>query len=100
MEKTATEPLPYPSVVYPNTPSHVPTTARADAARLALHERARLRAAAARATQAYPNPVGELLARELASFEDLGCVVAADGLVNRLIDHLMKTPIPVPGRSP
>ena len=36
------------------------------------HEKARLRAAAFRVTRLYPGPVGELLSRELLTWEEFG----------------------------
>jgi hypothetical protein len=57
------------------------------------HEKMKIRAAAFRATRLYPGPVGELLSRELLSFEEFGYRLAKDGLVMRLVDHIMKATI-------
>lgn len=54
------------------------------------HERMRVRAAAFHAPRRYPGPVGELLARELMSWEEFGYRLSADGLIARLVDHLMR----------
>lgn len=56
------------------------------------HERMRLRAAAFHATRVYPGPVGELIARELLAWEEFGYAVARDGLVERLVRHVMAIP--------
>jgi hypothetical protein len=53
----------------------------------------RLRAAAFRAPRLYPGPVGELLSRELLSWEEFGYRFGGSRLIMRLIDHLLQTPI-------
>lgn len=61
------------------------------------HEKMRLRAAAFRVTRLYPGVVGEILARELLTWEEFGYRLACDGTVMRLVDHVMKSPIdPIP----
>lgn len=58
------------------------------------HEKMRMRAAAHRATRLYPGPVGELLSREIASWEEFGFRLGGRHLVMRLVDHLMTAPTP------
>ncbi len=53
------------------------------------HERMRLRAAAFRATRVYPGPVGELLSRELLSWEEFGYRLGSRGLVMGIVDAIM-----------
>ncbi|MEQ3550505.1 hypothetical protein WIS52_08485 [Pseudonocardia nematodicida] len=55
------------------------------------HEKMRMRAAAFRATRVYPGPVGELVSRELLSWEDFGYRLGGNRLVMELVDHIMKT---------
>lgn len=61
--------------------------------RMESPERIRLRSAAARACQIYPGPVGELIARELDTWAELGYVIGP-GLTTRLVEHVLATPIP------
>jgi hypothetical protein len=58
------------------------------------HEKSRIRAAAFRATRLYPGPVGELVSRELLTWEDLGYRLGGQGIIMPLVDHLMKTTDP------
>ena len=51
------------------------------------HEKMRLRAAA------YPGPVGEVLSRELLTWEEFGYRLGGSQLVMRLVDHVLKTPL-------
>jgi hypothetical protein len=57
------------------------------------HERMRLRAAAFRATKVYPGPVGELLSRELLSWEEFGYRLGSRGLVMGIVDEIMRAQI-------
>lgn len=57
------------------------------------HEKMRLRAAAFRSTRLYPGPVGELLSRELLTWEEFGYRLGGRQLVMRLVDHILKTPL-------
>ncbi|MGH3585727.1 MAG: hypothetical protein ACRDQ0_05345 [Pseudonocardia sp.] len=57
------------------------------------HEKARVRAAAFRATRLYPGPVGELLSRELVSWEEFGYRLGGGQLVMQVVDHVLTTPI-------
>ena len=65
-----------------------------DPAPMDHHEKMRLRAAAFRATRLYPGPVGELVSRELLTWEEFGYRLGGDQLVMRLVDHVLTTPIP------
>ena len=56
------------------------------------HEKMRLRAAAFRVTRLYPGPVGELLSRELLTWEEFGYRLGGHRLIMRLVDHLLTTP--------
>jgi hypothetical protein len=53
-------------------------------------ERMRLRAAAFRAIRAYPGPVGELLSRELLSWEEFGYRLGSRGMIMGIVDAVMK----------
>lgn len=55
------------------------------------HEKMRMRAAAFRATRLYPGPVGELVSRELLSWEDFGYRLGGNRLVMDLVDHVLKS---------
>ncbi|GAA2886594.1 hypothetical protein GCM10010472_51040 [Pseudonocardia halophobica] len=57
------------------------------------HEKMRLRAAAFRVTRLYPGPVGEVLSRELLTWEEFGYRLGGGQLVMRLVDHVLKTPL-------
>lgn len=54
-----------------------------------------MRAAAFRATRLYPGPVGEVLSRELLTFEDFGYRLGSWGPTMKLVDHVLKSPLPV-----
>jgi hypothetical protein len=71
-----------------------------DPAPMDHHEKMRLRAAAFRATRLYPGPVGELLSRELLTWEEFGYRLGGERLVMRLVDHVLKTPIPQQAAAP
>ena len=55
--------------------------------------RARLRSAAHRVTRIYPGPVGELLERELRTWEEFGFRFGSAGLMAALVDHVLRTPV-------
>lgn len=54
------------------------------------HERMKLRSAAFHATRVYPGPVGELVSRELLSWEDFGYRLGGSHLIMELVDFVMK----------
>jgi len=56
------------------------------------HEKMRIRAAAFRATRLYPGPVGELVSRELLSWEDFGYRLGGNRLVMDLVEHVLNNP--------
>lgn len=56
-------------------------------------EKMRIRAAATRATRLYPGPVGELLSRELMTWQDFGYRLGGRRLVMQLVDHVLQTPL-------
>lgn len=58
-----------------------------------FHEAGRFRAAAYRATQLYPGPVGDLLARELRAQADFGYRVGASSVVARAATAILATPL-------
>lgn len=58
------------------------------------HEKMRLRAAAFRVTRLYPGPAGEVLSRELLTWEEFGYRLGTSSLILRLVDHVLKTPVP------
>lgn len=61
--------------------------------RMDHHEKMRLRAAAFRATRLYPGPVGELLSRELLTWEEFGMRLGGGSLILAVVDTVLKTPI-------
>ena len=63
------------------------------------HEKMRLRAAAFRSTRLYPGPVGELLSRELLTWEEFGYRLGGGELVMRLVDHVLTAPLPQQGAA-
>jgi hypothetical protein len=71
----------------------VPTTAPD---RMDHHERMKVRAAAFRATRVYPGAVGEVLSKELLSWEEYGWRLGSFSLIRRLVDQVMKADLPVP----
>ena len=56
-------------------------------------EKMRLRTAAVRVTRLYPGPVGELLSRELLTWEEFGYRLGGRQLIMRLVDHVLTTPL-------
>jgi hypothetical protein len=58
------------------------------------HEKARLRTAAFRVTRLYPGPMGELASREILMWEEFGYRLGNGGLMSRLVDHVLKAPLP------
>lgn len=60
------------------------------------HEKARLRAAAFRVTRLYPGPVGEMLSREILTWDEFGYRLGGSQLVMRLVDFVLKAPMPAP----
>jgi hypothetical protein len=56
------------------------------------HEQMRLRAAAVRATQVYPGPVGELLSRELLSWEEFGYRLGSRSMITGIVDTVLIAP--------
>lgn len=57
------------------------------------YEKKRLRIAASRATRLYPGPVGEVISRELLSWEQFGYRLGASQLMTRLVDHVLHAPL-------
>ncbi|HEY1967509.1 MAG TPA: hypothetical protein VGH89_06155 [Pseudonocardia sp.] len=55
-------------------------------------ERARLRAAALRAKRVYPGPVGELLSRELLSWEEFGYRLGSRTMIMGIVDEVLNRP--------
>ncbi|ANY07353.1 hypothetical protein AFB00_14845 [Pseudonocardia sp. HH130630-07] len=56
------------------------------------HEKTRMRAAAFRATRLYPGPVGELVSREILSWEEFGYRLGGDRMIAELVDHVLRAP--------
>lgn len=63
-------------------------------------EKMRLRAAAFRVGRLYPGPVGELLSREILTWEEFGYRLGGSALMMSLVDHILKAPIPEMPPSP
>jgi hypothetical protein len=83
-------------------PAHAPTPATAAAVpapRLEPHEKLRLRTAAHLAKRLYPGPVGELVARELLTWEDFAHRLDQHGIAARLVQHVMTAPLPTEGAT-
>jgi hypothetical protein len=64
-----------------------------DEVRVDAAMRMRLRAAANRARKIYPGPVGELLHRELISWDEVGFMFGCRGLMIRLVNEIMDQPL-------
>ena len=74
-----------------------PADERGAAEPLAAHERSGVRAAAHHARRAVPGPLGELAARELSAYADLGYWGAPDALVPQLVRQVLALPaLPAP----
>lgn len=52
-------------------------------------EKMRIRAAAFRAIDIYPGPVGELISRELLTWEDFGYRLGGNRMVMDLVEHVL-----------
>ncbi|MBO0849665.1 MAG: hypothetical protein J2P20_09395 [Pseudonocardia sp.] len=61
------------------------------------HERMRLRAAAFRASRIYPGPVGELISRELLSWDEFGYRLGGQCMIMRIVEIIENAPEPDPG---
>ena len=68
------------------------TVPASPAPRLAPHEVSHLRAAAAHARRAVPGPLGELAARELSAYADLGYRGERDALIPQLVRQVLGLP--------
>lgn len=64
----------------------------ADDSRMSCETKARFRVAAHHAKRAYPGPVGELLAREILSWEQWGHRLGGDGLMTQVVDEVLSKP--------
>ena len=53
--------------------------------------RTQLRAAAFRARLVYPGPAGELIARELLSWDEFGHRLGGSRMIMRLVEHVLWT---------
>jgi hypothetical protein len=62
--------------------------------RMEMSDKSRFRAAAFRVTRLYPGPVGELLSREILTWEEFGYRLGGSGLMLKLVDYVLKTPLP------
>ena len=57
-------------------------------------ERQRFRAAAFRATRLYPGPIGEMLSRELISWEEFGFRFGSGALLRGVVEEIMNASMP------
>lgn len=64
--------------------------------RLEAHQKMQLRAAAHRAKQLYPGPVGQLISDELHAVDEFGYVFLNGGRTAQLLAHVLTTPLPAP----
>lgn len=71
-------------------PDPHPIRATAAPPAMPADEQARLRAAALQATRRHPGPIGELLERELRTWEELGFRLDGDGLIGRVVAELLR----------
>jgi len=78
------------------SPTSYPPPLPGAARRMDLHEVARLRAASEHARRAVPGALGELAARELRAYADLGYRGAPDALVPQLARQVLALPAPSP----
>lgn len=70
-------------------------------ARLRGLQRTQLRTAAVRARKLYPGPVGELVAQEIAIWDEMGFRFGGKAPMMRLVEYLMAQPVPEPApKSP
>lgn len=83
--------LDYITETLPPTP-YVP--AQVGPGRMTHLETARMRAAAVRACQLYPGPVGDTLAREILSWHQFGWRFGGDSRTAALVEHLLGAPLP------
>ena len=60
----------------------------------------RIYAASNRVTLLLPNPMGEYLARELEAYHALGLPLGPSALVARMVDHILRTPVPPAAATP
>lgn len=58
-----------------------------------LHARSRYRAAAHHAKRAYPGAVGELLSKEILSWEEFGYRLGGEALMARVVADVLEQPI-------
>jgi hypothetical protein len=63
--------------------------------RMTHAELTRIRAAANRARRLYPGPVGEVLYRELISWEEFGYRLGGATVISRLVEHLLRAPVTI-----
>lgn len=63
---------------------------------LACVDRTRLREAALRATRCYPGVVGQILSRELLTWESFAFQYGGGGTIAALVEHVMTFPLPEP----
>lgn len=64
----------------------------ADDGRMDCHVKARFRVAAHHARRVYPGPVGELLAREILSWEQMGYRLGGEALMTQVVDEVLSQP--------
>jgi hypothetical protein len=62
--------------------------------------RTRLRVAAFRARLVYPGPAGELIARELLSWDEFGHRLGGNRMIMRLVEHVLWAPAAGPRTQP
>lgn len=69
------------------------TSATLPAPKLDHLDRGRLLTAATRARQAYPGPVGELVADHLTAWSEFGFRLGGDSRIGKVVDYVMRLPI-------
>lgn len=91
-ETSARQGLTTPAPVYA-APLPEPTLIDKQAWEMSHHEKAKVRAAAHRATRLYPGAVGVLVSRELLSFEQFGLRLRGDGVMMQAVHDIMTAPM-------
>ena len=64
------------------------------------HEKMRLRAAAFRVSKLLPGPLGELVSRELLTWEEFGYRLGNESIIRLSVDQILKSPLPEESPNP
>lgn len=87
----------WPVDMIPNTATQTkPERPPGSAELMDFKEKMRIRAAAFRASRVYPGPVGQLIAKELAAWEEFGIRLGGHSLILQVVAAIEQTPEPRP----